>query len=481
MNNLSPQLIQEILKSRAIRTRLASESIEHFLALYFHHYIQYQTAPFQHEMLRVISDPNEKFITVVAFRESGKSTMVTLLLPIWAVIGTLQCKFILILSQTQNQARYHMMNLRRELESNELLRSDFGAFEEDTDQWGVQSIVIPKYGARITVASSEQSIRGIRSRQHRPDLIIGDDVEDLASVKTKEGRNRTYDWFTGDVIPAGRPGSTKIVVVGNLLHEDSLIMRFKESILSGKFNGKFYEYPLLNEKNEIAWPGKFKDMQAIETLKRSNPSESAWEREYLLHIVTDEEQVIFPEWIHYYDKIPSRGASDYRYTAFGVDLAISKKDTSDYTAVVVADVFGRRDNLRVYIHPNPVNERLNFPEQRARIKMMHEMIKPRYIFVENVGYQDALAQDLRRDFIQAESVPIFGQDKRMRLALTTHLLQQSQILFPRQGTEKLIDQLVGFGKEKHDDLADAFSILMNKVGEKNHRGPRVFKDKPDGF
>jgi hypothetical protein len=66
------------------------------------------------------------------------------------------------------------------------------------------SLVFSNMNARITAASSEQSIRGLRHGQHRPDLIIGDDVEDMASAKTKEGRQKTYGWLKGESRPTGR-------------------------------------------------------------------------------------------------------------------------------------------------------------------------------------------------------------------------------------------------------------------------------------
>ena len=73
-----------------------------------------------------------------------------------------------------------MVNLKRELEDNDLLKNDLGPFQEESDEWGSISLVFSNMNARITVASSEQSIRGMRHGQHRPDLIIGDDVEDMA-------------------------------------------------------------------------------------------------------------------------------------------------------------------------------------------------------------------------------------------------------------------------------------------------------------
>src|SRR5439155_412957 len=87
-----------------------------------------------------------------------------------------------------------------------------------SDEWGSNSIVISKFGARITIASTEQSIRGLRHGEHRPDLVICDDVEDLNSVKTREGREKTFQWLTGEVLPIGDQ-NTKLMIIGNLLHE----------------------------------------------------------------------------------------------------------------------------------------------------------------------------------------------------------------------------------------------------------------------
>ncbi len=66
---------------------------------------------------------------------------------------------------------------------------------------------------------------------------------------------------------------------------------------------------------------------------------------------------------------------------------------------------------------------------------------------------------------------VSGQDKRSRLALITHLIKHGKVLFPSGNrSEELIMQLTGFGIEKHDDLADAFSLLLLKVLEEDEGG-----------
>ena len=185
-----------------MRIRIVSESLLWFILTYLNHYLTYPTAQFQKEMMAIAEDAKIKLAIVVAFRGSAKSTIYTLATILWAILGKHQRKFIVILSQTQNQARQHLLNIKHELESNDLLRSDLGPFKDESDYWGSLALYIPKYNARIIAASSEQSIRGLRHLKYRPDLIIADDVEDSMSVRTKDSRDKAYDWFTGDIIPA---------------------------------------------------------------------------------------------------------------------------------------------------------------------------------------------------------------------------------------------------------------------------------------
>lgn len=52
---------------------------------------------------------------------------------------------------------------------------------------------------------------------------------------------------------------------------------------------------------------------------------------------------------------------------------------------------------------------------------------------------------------------------RERLQLTTPALSGKQILFTNENSKELIQELVHFGSEKHDDLADAFSLVVLDV------------------
>jgi len=358
-------------------------------------------------------------------------------------------------------------NIKREFETNELLRRDFGKLELEADEWRADSIVIPKLDARISAFSTGESIRGIRHLTSRPDLIVCDDVEDLQSVKTRDLRDKISQWFRGDIIPAGDE-NTKIIVVGNLLHEDSLIIRLKESIEKGKFGGIFRSYPLINDEGKILWPGRYPDSLAIRELKKSVGDEVAWSREYLLKIISDEGRVVHPEWIHYYDKLPDKNNYRPRLIIIGFDPAISQEATADYTAAIMFYVYGYGEDFRAYVVPYLLNKRLTFPQTIKEIKnfctLVEFKMRPR-IYVEDVGYQVVLVQQLVLEGLSAEPVSVYGRDKRARLVLTSDYIKSGKILFPRTGAEVLIQQLIGFGVEKYDDLVDAFTLAVNKIIE----------------
>ncbi len=470
-DSLTPELRLAVLKDQRVRRAVTRESHYWFFHVYFGHYVTSPTAQFQRDIFSFTEDESQKLTAITAFRGSAKSTIVSLSFPLWAILGKLNVKFVLILGQTQAQARQHLKNLKDEIERNELLRKDLGPFEEREDEWNSSSIVLPLLGARITAASTETSVRGIRHGQHRPQLIICDDIEDLNSAKTKEGRDKTYQWLSGEVIPAGSP-QTRTFLIGNLLHEDCLLKRFERGIKEGTIGGIYHEYPLINADGKCLWAGKYPTEESITEERMRIGSEAAWQREFMLRIISDQERVVHPEWIQYYDHIPAETNPHFLYTATGLDLAISKSDTADYTTMVSAKVFREKENLSIYILPNPVNEHLTAMETVERAKGLSDSISSRhshYFYVEDVGYQAAMVELLEDAGLESEGVKTKGQDKRGRLTLAANMVQSGKVFFPKEGAEQLLLQLTGFGTERYDDLADAFAILMLRLMEDRYQ------------
>lgn len=440
--------------------KLSRKSFYWFFHLYFGHYIHYETAEFQKDIMNYVSDPEREHVVIVAFRGSGKSTIVSTALPLWAMIGSMQKKYIVIVSQTQQQAQQHLRNLRAEIESNDLFRNDFGNLEEESNEWGISALTLPKVGAKIIALSRDQGVRGLRSGPYRPDLIISDDVEDTASVKTQEGRNKTYDWFTSEIIPLGSQ-STKFVTIGNLLHEDSLLMRLRDGFRSGSHSGEYFEYPIERDKVSL-WPGAFPDDTALDRHRKRIGNRIAWEREFMLRIVPDEDQIITRTMIQTYNVLPARLHGEYQSYEIGVDLAISEKDTADYSAIVTILVRGRGRKRRLYVLPHPVNRRMSFPKTIDTLLDIDDKLGHPRFFVESTAYQKAAVQSLKTHGVNVNGIEPRA-DKRSRLNMIADPIERGVLLFPEQGCELLIRQLIGFGVEKHDDLMDALTTVVNEI------------------
>jgi len=466
---MKKELLDEIINDAVLRQSLARLSFYYFFHIYFGNYITCETASFQKEIIEIAEDLDQKLAVIVSFRGSAKSTLISLAYAIWAVVGKQNLKFVLIISQVQNQSKQLLANIKKEFETNDLLQKDFGTFEEQSEDWRANSLVLPKYDAKIMAASTGESIRGYRYGSHRPQLIIFDDIEDNDSVRTKDSRDKTYEFVTSDAIPAGDT-NTKTIIIGNLLHQDSVIMRFKNEIENGARSGIFRSYPVVDKNGDSLWPSQYPNKQSIIALEKRIGNDRMYRQEFLLEIVSAEDQIIERSWIKYYDEIPPFIGDNFRFTVTGVDLAIIEKDTADFTAFVCAHVFGYEEDLRIYILPNPVNKRMGFSAQEEELKGLVESLGGKdnvKIFIENVGYQQAFVEILQKQYYDAKGVSVNSASKRERLAFISGMVKAGKVLFPREGTEDLINQLVGFGIEKHDDMADAFSILIKKAREEN--------------
>lgn len=463
---------------------MVRRSFEFFFPIYFYQYIKYETAPFHKELFRILENEAIKLAVIVAFRGSAKSTIITTAYVLWSILGNQERKFIVIAGRTEQKARQYLSNIKMELEQNDLLKKDLGPFTEERNNLGnATAIIIKKLNVKIMITSTGQSIRGMRHGENRPDLIILDDIEDLESVKTREGRNKTFDWLTGELIPAGESGRTRIIAVGNLLHEDSVLKRMQKKIEAGELSSLkpvYCEFPIVDEQGHALWQAKYPTSEHVEAERERTMDEVAWHREYLLKIISTDEQVVQPDWIHYYRYPPKTGL---RRIAIGIDLAVSEKETADCTAMVVGHVYGYGKNMEIYIQPNPVNERVTFPVQVELIKSLVAVEKRNHyrvkLYIEEVAYQKALVQLFESKKYDVVGVPTGRNDKTARLRFATPVMKEEKVFFPETGCEELIEQLLGFGKEKHDDLADAFAMMILKTVEENPRSCGFGIGRPD--
>lgn len=455
----------KIINDRKIRINLAKRDVLWFLRIYLSHYISYSIADFQIEILKLLQNQQNKLISIVAFRGSAKSTFCSLLLPIWSILGIPKKKHVVLVCQTQQKSQQVLYNIRQELEGS-LLTNDFGSFNENVNQWNQYAIEIPKLGAIITAVSIGESIRGIRYKEHRPDLIICDDIEDVQSARVKESRDKLWQFVNGELLPTGDK-NTRYIFIGNLVHEDSVMMKLINAIRENKLEGTYRKYPLINSDGNIAWPGKYPSKLEIEKLKRTVISESDYLREYCLTIIPEGDRIIYSEDIKRYVENELAPRTDFQFWIISVDPAVSEEHTADKTAIVIGKVYGSGDKFEIYLLPHPINKRMGFPEIINEIKRIIGSLgqcQNYKILVEGGSFQKGLAQELKYEELNAEEINPQGQDKRTRLSIARQWIQ-NRIFFPRKGTEELETQLYGFGVERYDDLVDALTLIVISMSE----------------
>lgn len=117
----------------------------------------------------------------------------------------------------------------------------------------------------------------------------------------------------------------------------------------------------------------------------------------------------------------------------------------------------------IYILPNPINKRMTFKDMVeitvGKVKSFEGSHRVKTI-VEDVGFQKSLIQTLKSEHCNVIEFLPHGSDKRAKLTTAGMLVETGNVLFPKEGCKDLINQLVNFGIEKYDDLADAFSMLV---------------------
>jgi predicted phage terminase large subunit-like protein len=179
----------------------------------------------------------------------------------------------------------------------------------------------------------------------------------------------------------------------------------------------------------------------------------------MLHLVPDDDQIITRKMIHTYPEMPHHFRGQYSRTVIGVDLAISENEKADCTAIVTLEVRGDGRNMRIYVQPNPINKHISFPKT---IDLLHVVDNANYqakFYIEQTAYQAAVVQDLVQAGLDVTGVTPKA-DKRARLNMIASKIEHGVIVFPEHGCEELIQQLVGFGVEKHDDLVDALTMAV---------------------
>ena len=309
-----------------------------------------QTPQFHIEMWALCCS-DARYVAIAAPRSHAKSTAITLA---YALANALfrEHVFIVIISDTETQAVDFLHEIKVELQENEELRQTFGVWRVVKD---VQTELVAQmddgYRFRIVAKGSGQGVRGLRWRGKRPDLIIGDDLENDEIVLNKERRDKFKKWIYGAVLPI-LSDKGKVRIVGTILHMDSLleihmpdvkhpltqVTALRDYYLAPDELWASARYRAHNSDfSQILWPEKFGRVR-LEGIRKDYTLRGfpeVYSQEYLNYPI-DESSAYFRRGDFLPIKDEDRAKRKNYYAA--IDFAITQKERSDYTVIAIASL-----------------------------------------------------------------------------------------------------------------------------------------------
>ena len=406
-----------------------------------------------HKLLYPI--PKLKGIVDIEPREHGKSTRMSFAYPLWRVL-TGRSKFVVIIASSQRLANKILRDIKYELVDNPKILEDFG--EQKGNVWSADFIEL-KNGSAIMASGAGASIRGARHRQHRPDLVICDDILKDESARSPVQRENIYDWFKRAVIPLGK--DALIVVVNTIFHHDDLPSRLLKEIEQRTLrNWLGLRFSAIREDGTPLWEAYWskKDLEEKKLVLGS----AKFATEYMNEPVADEEAVFKPEWIRYYTnaELPPRSRLE---VAMGIDPATGKTH-GDYSAYVV--VGKDKESGKIYVL-EAYGKKIS-PERFAdAIIQAYKVWEPKAILFEEIAFQE-IYKDLVLKKASKEGIhlPIRGVKHKLskaeRIFRLAPLVENELLLF-KENQKLLIDQLLMFPKGDHDDLPDALEMAIRAL------------------
>lgn len=215
-------------KASTERVKRAQSDLEFFARTYFPHYVKRGNAllhDYLYTRLPQLADAKQgEHEAIAAPRGNAKSTIVSQIFIIWCIV-TGRKRYPLIIMDAFEQAATMLEAIKAELEFNPRLAMDYPKATGKGRVWQVGTIVTPN-DAKIQVFGSGKRMRGLRHGPYRPDLVIGDDLENDENVRSPDQRDKLENWLKKTVLSLGdADDSMDVIIIGTILHYDSVLSR----------------------------------------------------------------------------------------------------------------------------------------------------------------------------------------------------------------------------------------------------------------
>lgn len=369
---------------------------------------------------------------LMAFRGFGKSTLTEEAIVLKS--GFRRFHNYLIVGSSYDRACERLAAVKREIEINETLDMFFGNLRGSIWQEGRITLA---HGACIQALGRDQSLRGTKYLDWRPDAWLIDDIEDRDDVRTPEARRKTRDWLLKEFLPAlADPVMSPGRVLGTPLDMESLVVELEKlGWPTSKFPVRFLDAA---GAPQPTWPSRFPLWKVAEIEKDYRRDMQAFRQEYMCEATTRADRTFSAEMIRIEPRAPSWHAVYAMY-----DPARTVNRNSATTGKAVWSWIGNR--LVVW---EAAAETWLPDELIADLFATVERFNPVLVGVEEDGLNEWLLQPLRQESLRrGVTIPLRGiRAPKGKLDFIRGLqpfFSAREVVFA-SAFDDLVDQLVSF-------------------------------------
>lgn len=440
---------------------------------------------------------NNRFVAIAAPRGHAKSTAITFTY-LLAVLLFRERSYALIVSDTETQAIQFLQDIKKILEDNQALKDLFKLRIDDTGKVlfnkETESDIIVEFQDghmfRIQAKGSEQKVRGLKWAGKRPDIIIGDDLENDEIVLNQDRREKFRRWVFGALLPC-RADNGIVRFVGTILHLDSFLNRVmpefqlqtvnkKQHLITEplkistnyKLPWKAVQYDThTDDYSQILWKekwdakGKETGNTGIEELKAERDKyvaqglEDVYSQEYRNRPI-DEGRAYFKRAD--FRKMTDEDKKQPFNFYVAADLAISTKQRSDYCSFTV----GATDKEGMFYIIHQIRERMDSMEIIDTIFALEKTYRPQAFGIEEGTISKSLGPFLNTEMLRRNLWPNIyplkpDADKPKRAQSIRARMRAGGVRFDQDAEwfDGLYNEMIRFPRDVHDDQVDTMAYL----------------------
>lgn len=428
-----------------------------------------------------------KRVAIAAPRGHAKSTAITKCYTLASVLFR-SADYVLVVSDTYNQACLFLGEIKRELTSNDDLIDLFGI---PRDANGVPQLSMDRendlivrladgHQFRITALGSEQKVRGLLWNGRRPNLIIGDDLENDEIVMNPDRREKFKGWMQNALLPCLSERG-KIRIVGTILHMGSFLestmpldtssnSMFSDLCVAmrrpmdGWYSVRYAAHGPDGKFEKILWPVKWTEarLREIQDFYNRQGNPEGYYQEYL-------NRPIDPK--HSFFKEEDFGAMEQKdldlpfphYPCYlSCDLALSTKEKRDWCVFGIGSI----DEAGFLHVRNVIRERMDPKEIVDTIVRLKSVYKFNIMLIGKGTLEKAIGPYLldelykRKQFLHIEAIPEVV-DKRQRATSIRARMRAGGVKFDKSKKwfPDFKQELLQFDRGRHDDQVDMMSLF----------------------